>query len=256
MPTHQGHCDLVRSFYNFHADSDIVFSTPLERFNFLQASHPAHVPPVRWSWLAGVQSFLLHNHCLSDLLRYLDNFITVGPPQSSQCAYNLNTAVSVCHRLGLPLHANKFVGPATSMTILGIELDSVNQVAHLPEDKLLALRDLIHSWMPCRWCRKWELESLIGHLHHAAKVVWPGRAFLRRFIDLLCCFRNKGHPVRINQKFCLDLQWWQQFLTSWHGVGFWLYPSMPAATYLEVTSDAAGAIGFSAYPRGQWFYGA
>ena len=219
MPTHQGHRDLVRSFYNFHADSDIVFSTPLERFNFLQASHPAHVPPVRWSWLAGIQSFLLHNHCLSDLLRYLDNFITVGPPQSSQC-----------HRLGLPLHANKFVGPATSMTILGIELDSVNQVACLPEDKLLALRDLIHSWMPCRWCRKWELESLIGHLHHAAKVVWPGRAFLRRFIDLLCCFRNKGHPVRINQKFCHDLQWWQQFLSSWHGVGFWLYPSMPAAT--------------------------
>ena len=62
------------------------------------------------------------------------------------------------------------------MTILGIELDSVNQVAHFPEDKLLALRDLIHSWMPCRWYRKRELESLIGHLPHAAKVVWPGRA--------------------------------------------------------------------------------
>ena len=49
------------------------------------------------------------------------------------------------------------------MTILGIDLDSVNQVARLPEDKLLALRDLIHSWMHCRWCRKRELESLIGH---------------------------------------------------------------------------------------------
>ena len=84
-----------------------------------------------------------------NLLQYLDDFITAGPPQSSQCAYNLNTAVSVCHRLGLPLHANKCVGPATSMAILGIELDSVNQVACLPEDKLLALRELIHSWMPC-----------------------------------------------------------------------------------------------------------
>jgi len=182
------------------------FPHPVERFNFLQASHPAHVPPVQWLCLAGIRSFLLHKHRLSDLLHYLDDFITAGPPQSSQCAYNLNTAVSVCHRLGLPLHANKCVGPATSMTILGIELDSVNQVARLPEDKLLALRD--------RRCRKWELESLIGHLHHAAKVVWPGRAFLHRFIDLLCCFRNKDHPVRVNQEFCLDLQWWQQFLSS------------------------------------------
>ena len=96
-----------------------------------------------------VEWILLNKQHLSNLLQYLDDFITAGPPQSSQCAYNLNTAVSVCHRLGLPLHANKSVGPATSMAILGIELDSVNQVACLPEDKLLALRELIHSWMPC-----------------------------------------------------------------------------------------------------------
>lgn len=31
---------------------------------------------------------------------------------------------------------------------------------------------------------------------------------------------------------------------------------MSAATDLEVTSDAAGAIGFGAYSQGQWFYGA
>ena len=66
---------------------------------------------------------LLHKHRLSDLLHYLDDFITAGLPQLSQCAYNLNMAVSVCNRLGLPLHANKCVGPATSMTILGTELE-------------------------------------------------------------------------------------------------------------------------------------
>lgn len=85
---------------------------------------------------------------------------------------------------------NAWVGRATSMTVLGIELDLVNQVARLPEDKLLALRELIHSWMSNGWCRKQELEFRIGHLHHASKVVWPGRAFRRQFINLLCCFRN------------------------------------------------------------------
>ena len=48
------------------------------------------------------------------------------------------------------------------MTVLGIELDLVNQVARLPEDKLLALRELIHSWMPNGWCRKQELEFLMA----------------------------------------------------------------------------------------------
>ena len=47
-----------------------------------------------------VEWILLHKHHLSDLLHYLDDFITTGPRQSSQCAYNLNTAVSVCDRLG------------------------------------------------------------------------------------------------------------------------------------------------------------
>ena len=153
-----------------------------------------------------VEWILLHKHRLSDLLHYLDDFITAGTRPPCQCAYNFNTAASVCHRLGLPLHSNKCVGPAPSMTVLGIELDFANQVARLPEDKLLALRGLIYSWMLRHWCRKWELESLIGHSHHAAKVGWPGRAFLRWFIDLLCCFHNKDHPIWINQEFRLDLQ--------------------------------------------------
>ena len=74
-------------------------------------------------------------------------------------------------------------------------------------------------------------------------------------IDLLCCFRKKDHPIRLNREFQLDLQWWHQFLSSWNGVGFWLYPGMTATTDLEVTSDAAGSIGFGAYFYGQWFYG-
>ena len=202
-----------------------------------------------------VEWILVNSHGVSDLLHYLDDFITAGPPHSNQCALNLSTALSVCKKLGLPLHPNKCVGPLTSLTVLGIELDSIQQVACLPVDKLLALKELIRSWLPRRWCNRRELESLIGHPHHAAKVVWPGRTFLCRMIDLLCCFRKKDHPIRLNREFQLDLQWWHQFLSSWNGVGFWLYPGMTATTDLEVTSDAAGSIGFGAYFYGQWFYG-
>ena len=48
-----------------------------------------------------------------------------------------------------------------------------------------------------------QLESLIGHLHHAAKVVWPARTFLRRF-------RKRDHSIRLNSESRLDLQWWLQ----------------------------------------------
>lgn len=202
-----------------------------------------------------VEWILVNGHDISELMHYLDDFITAGPPSSDLCARNLHTSLSVCRSLGLPLHPNKCVGPSTRLVVLGIQLDSIEQTARLPAEKLEALRDLICSWRPQRWCTRRQLESLIGHLHHAAKVVWPGRTFLRRMIDLLCCFRKRDHPIRLSAEFHLDLQWWHEFLSSWHGVNFWLFPGMSASSDLEVTSDAAGALGYGAYFKREWFSG-
>lgn len=76
-------------------------------------------------------------------MHYLDDFITAGLPAADQCALNLQTAVSVCKNLGLPFHPGKFVGSSTRLVVLGIQLDSVDFCAHLPDDKLVALKDLV-----------------------------------------------------------------------------------------------------------------
>ena len=110
-----------------------------------------------------VEWILVHPYQISALLHYLDDFITAGPSDSPQRAHNPRTALAVCKQLGLPLHPGKCEGPATVLVILGIELDSVNQVAHLPAEKLLALQGLISWWLPHKWCNRHELESLIGH---------------------------------------------------------------------------------------------
>ena len=199
-----------------------------------------------------VEWILVHSYQVSDLLHFLDDFITAGLPASTQCARNLSTALAVCDGLGLPLHPGKCVGSAPVLTILGTELDSVNQVAHLPAEKLEALRELIALWLARTLCNRRKLESLIGHLHHAAKVVWPGRTFLRRMIDLPCCFHKKDHP---NKEFHHDLQWWHQFLIEWHGVSFWIFPGNTPAADVEVSSDVAGSLGFGTYVARQCFFG-
>ena len=213
------------------------------------------VPYIFNSVVGMVEWILLNTHNVSALLHYLDDFITAGPPDTNQCAENLATSIAVCHSLGLPLHPDKCIGPSTCLVVLGIELDSVAQVTGLPTDKLSALQTLLQSWRDRRWCTRRELESLIGHLHHAAKVMWPGRTFLRRMINLLQCFRKRDHPIRLNSEFHLDLQWWLQFLSSWHGVYVWLYPGMSASPDLQVTSDASGSLGFGAYFNREWFSG-
>ena len=204
---------------------------------------------------AMVEWILINKYQVAELVHYLGGFITAGPQNSNMCARNLRIALRVCTELGIPLHPDKCEGPSMVLVVLGIELDSINQLAHLPIDKLSKLRVLLNSWASRQWCRRKEHESLIGHLHHAAKVVWPGRTFLRRMINLLCCFRNDGHPIRLNAEFHLDLKWWLQFLETWNRVSFWLYPGMSAAPTMEVTSDAAGALGHGAYFNLEWFNG-
>ena len=74
-------------------------------------------------------------------------------------------------------------------------------------------------------------------------------------IDLLGCFHKKDHPIRLNKEFHRDLQWGHQFLVDWHGVNFWLFPGNTPTAGVEVSSDAAGSLGFGAYLEGMWFTG-
>lgn len=80
---------------------------------------------------------LLNNYAASALLNYLDDFITTGLPHSPQCTENLSLSIRLCHELGFPLHPGKYVGPATSLVVLGIDLDLVNQVTRF-------------QWISCR----------------------------------------------------------------------------------------------------------
>ena len=128
------------------------------------------------------------------------------------------------------------------------------QIARLPTDKLEAACRIVQQWRSRKWCNCGQLESLIGHLQHAAKVVWPDRTFLRWMIDLLCCFRNRDHLIRLNHEFRLDFEWWHT-LSSWNGVSFWLFPGMSPPADVEVVSDASGSLGFGAHLNGAWFSG-
>ena len=114
-----------------------------------------------------VEWILTTNYSITDLLHYLDDFLTAGPPKSQICARNLSKSMNVCARLGLPLHPQKCVGPTTCLVMLGIEIDTASQIARLPEDKFSAIWQLLIQWRQKKWCKKRELQSLIGHLHHA-----------------------------------------------------------------------------------------
>ena len=204
---------------------------------------------------SAVHWILSHNYHVHPLFHYLDDFLTLGRPSSPVCQAHVDTSFTVFNHLGLPLNHEKCEGPATFLVFLGIELDSVTQIARLPAEKINRSMSLLQSWSNKRTCHRQELESLIVHLHHACKVVRPGRTFLRRMIDLLAHFRNRSHPIRLNVEFRRDVRWWLAFFRDWNGISFFLSPGVSQLPDLFVASDAAGSIGFGAMWRSHWFFG-
>ena len=146
---------------------------------------------------------------------YLDDFSLVGPPQSTACQEDLDTALGTCSRVGFPVAGEKTEGPVTRITLLGIELDSVLLQLKLPGKKLEKLRELVAMWKRRKVCTK---RDLAGHLSHACKVIRPGRRFLRGLFGLISQFRRQDHMIRLNSAFRADLEWWHVFATSWNGV--------------------------------------
>ena len=132
-------------------------------------------------------------------MHYLDDFHSLAPSSSSVCQHNLDRSIEFFSKLGISLHPDKQEGPLTCLTILAIELNSLNLKARLPQDKFDRITALLEEWSQKCWCKCKELESLIGHLQHACKVVLQGHSFCYALFIFL------------------NLAWWQVFFQSWSG---------------------------------------
>ncbi len=95
--------------------------------------------------------------------------------------------------LVVPVASRKTEGPSTTLTFLGLELDTLSLTVQLPSVKLERLRREIRRWECMKSFSKRELLSIIGQLQHACCAIKAGRSFLRRMIDLSKCVRELHH---------------------------------------------------------------
>ena len=100
---------------------------------------------------------------------------------------------------------DKVVGPCQRLTFLGIEIDTVRRQLSLPERKICELRLLLSETTAKRSNTKQTLQSLVGKLNFAARVVFGARTFLRRMIDTVNHVRRQHHHVRTNAQMRADL---------------------------------------------------
>ena len=226
---------------------DAVYVDPMLPFGLRSA-------PKIFNAVADALEWHVHHQGVQHIFHYLDDFIVVGAPATEQCAEALSILDRECRRLGVPIADHKRVGPTTCLVYLGIEVDTVALQLRLPEDKLLRLKTQLKEWGDRKVCPRKELESLIGLLNHACKVVRSGRSFLRRMIDLLHSVPShplRPSPIRLNRDVRSDLAWWDAFVAEWNGVSFLPPPSQLEA--VDLASDASGSWGCGAWHGTRWF---
>ena len=85
---------------------------------------------------ASVLHWIMATNYAADLIHYLDDFLLAGPPGQPTCSESTDTMLRVCERLGIPVALDKLEGPATTITFLGITIDTTLQQLRLPPDKL------------------------------------------------------------------------------------------------------------------------
>lgn len=136
------------------------------------------------------------------VLHYLNDFFAILPPGVDELRYQQEFDI-LCEALGLRVNHKKDICD-TIAEFLDIELDSIAMEARLPPKKLDKARTAVTAALRDSFITHSNLQSLLGFLSFAAKVVVPGRAFLRRLFDAL---RSNTRRHRITTDMRLDLEW-------------------------------------------------
>ena len=145
--------------------------------------------------LSGYEWILQNNCAISFVCHILDDFLITEPPAptapfNSLCQVSISSMMLSFKNLNIPISAAKTEGHCKVIQFMGNILDSYAMEARLPEDKIQRIKTTFSEFRSKRSTTLQELQSLIGTLNFACKVICPGRTFLQRMISLTRGVKN------------------------------------------------------------------
>ena len=129
--------------------------------------------PLIFTVVADALEWVLRSKGASNGFHYVDDFVFIGPPGTDKCRADIQLFKNTCSDLGMLIAEDKTEGPATCLTVLGIE---IAMELRLPADKLARLSDALHGWQGrCAGSHR-DLESLVGLFatRHPGGSPWSG----------------------------------------------------------------------------------
>lgn len=191
---------------------------------------------------------------LDSVLHYLDDFLFIGPAGSPLCSCLLKLFMAITEYFGIPLAREKTIFPSVSLEFLGISIDTVALEFRLPDAKISRLKSCISILLRRRKVLLRELQSLLGLLAFASRVMPVGRIFSRRLSMATAGLKSPFSHIRLSRDLKEDLSIWFQFFDQYNGRSFFQEDFIFAAD-LELFTDAAGSKGFAAIWQTHWLCG-
>ena len=173
-----------------------------------------------FEWYSSAAEFIARKLLpVSALTHYVDDFLLMHKSKE-QCAKLLDLLLRLFKELGLPVSPSKIELAAQLMVFLGILFNSINMTISLHESRVKDIESMLDEWMNKTSASRNELQSLIGVLSFASKVVPSSRVFLRRMIDQcksipFTAAATTRYPL--TPSFFADVQWWTQFIRCHNG---------------------------------------
>ncbi|XP_007540736.2 uncharacterized protein LOC103129532 [Poecilia formosa] len=210
---------------------------------------PMH--PSQWhlsDTLSGALCWILLNVSrLPSVLHLLDDFLLIDPPSSPPTS--LQTLKDLFLRVGVPLSREKTLGPSTKLEFLGINLDSDQMLASLPEDKLARIRQISRSHLSSSVLSKRDLLSLLGHLNFAMCIIPQGRSFISRLLDLANSVPHLLDQVSLVRSLLLV----RTARPLERHLFFFYEDVISPADAMQFFTDAAPSAGFGGFFQDRWF---
>lgn len=188
-------------------------------------------------------------HRGSHIVGYLDDYFLASNTKEG-CHTRQKELIEFLEFIGFKVNYNKVIPPSQQPRFLGVEIDLVNMVFRLPEDKLLKARGAVEELLSKTFTSHKKLERLTGYLAHCAVLVKGGRTFCRRLYSLLKA--TKGvKKIKVSDVVKRDLSWWKAFLEIFNGTCKIIPNTIPLH---EFYTDASGT-GFGGWWGKEFFFG-
>ena len=204
--------------------------------------------------IATALHWILHNKFgVTKLVHYLDDFLFVSRTHQ-ECSLNMLKFHQLCHELGIPINNDKTEGPTTSLTFLGIQLDSTTFTASLPLQKVNKYTSLMTTFLSRKTCTLHQMQQVIGSLQFTTSVVRPGRTFLRRMINSTIGITKPYHHVHLTNNIKEDIQLWITFLNQYNGTTFFIDRTPVSPQEINFYTDSCPQ-GYGGSFETHYFYG-